>query len=106
MITNAPWVFTGIWAIVKGFLDEKTRKKVIMTGGKTKQELLKYVDADQLAEFLGGTNKSVLRDNTGPWQDFEVVEGDNKGDIVGVRRKADGPDGQVFTPFDLEKLPN
>jgi len=47
-----------------------------------------------------------LRENTGPWQDFEVVEGDNKGDIVGVRRKSEGPDGKVFTPFDLEKLPN
>jgi hypothetical protein len=28
MIVNAPWVFTGIWAVVKTFLDEKTRKKI------------------------------------------------------------------------------
>jgi len=28
MIVNAPWVFQGIWAVVKGFIDEKTRKKI------------------------------------------------------------------------------
>ena len=46
MITNAPWVFTGIWAVVKGFLDEKTRKKIQIVGGSYKKELLKYVDED------------------------------------------------------------
>lgn len=28
MITNAPWVFTGVWAVVKAWIDEKTRKKI------------------------------------------------------------------------------
>ena len=34
------------------------------------------------------------------------MDGHNKGDVVGVRRLADGPDGTVFTPEDYEKLPN
>ena len=46
MIVNAPWVFTGIWAIVKGFLDEKTRKKISLVGGSYKKKLLEYVDED------------------------------------------------------------
>ena len=44
MIVNAPWVFTGVWAVVKAFLDEKTRKKIMLVGGSYKKELLKYVD--------------------------------------------------------------
>jgi hypothetical protein len=27
-IVNAPLLFTGVWAIVKGFLDERTRNKI------------------------------------------------------------------------------
>ena len=45
-------------------------------------------------------------DNLGPWNDFEVVDGYKKGDIVGIRRKSDGPSGKIFTPADLERLPN
>ncbi len=46
MIANAPWVFTGVWAIVKGWIDEKTRKKIQIIGGSYKKELLKDIDAD------------------------------------------------------------
>lgn len=106
MIVNAPWVFTGIWAVVKAFIDEKTRKKIQLIGGSYKKELAKYVEPDQLAEFLGGKNKARLIDNVGPWNDFEIVDGYKKGDIVGIRKKSDGPNGPVFTPTDLESLPN
>lgn len=106
MIVNAPWVFTGIWTIVKGFLDEKTRKKIQIVGGSYKKELLKYVDEDQLAAFLGGKNTANLIDDAGPWNAFEIVDGYKKDDIVGIRKIADGPDGPVFTPKDLETLPN
>lgn len=106
MIVNAPWVFTGIWAVVKAFIDEKTRKKIQIVGGSSKKELAKYVEPDQLAEFLGGKNKARLIDNVGPWSDFDIVDGYKKGDIVGIRKKSDGPDGPVFTPADLEALPN
>lgn len=33
-IVNAPMLFTGVWAVVKGFLDEKTRNKIKILGGK------------------------------------------------------------------------
>jgi len=42
----------------------------------------------------------------GPWNDFEVVDGSKKDDVVGVRLKADGPNGKIFTPKDFEKLNN
>ena len=31
-IVNAPMLFSGIWAVVKGFLDEKTRNKIKILG--------------------------------------------------------------------------
>ena len=31
-IVNAPFFFTGIWTMVKVFLDEKTRKKITILG--------------------------------------------------------------------------
>ena len=27
-IVNAPFLFTGVWAVVKSFLDERTRNKI------------------------------------------------------------------------------
>ena len=42
----------------------------------------------------------------GPWNDFEVVDGSQPGQKVGVRRKADGPNARIFTPQDFEKLNN
>lgn len=53
-IVNAPLLFSGVWAIVKGFLDEKTRKKIIIKGGSYQKDLLELVDAENLPDFLGG----------------------------------------------------
>ena len=33
-MVNAPMIFTGVWAVCKGFLDEKTRNKIKIFGGK------------------------------------------------------------------------
>lgn len=46
MIVNSPWVFTGVWAMIKGWLDEKTRKKIQIVGGGYTKELLKFVDKE------------------------------------------------------------
>ena len=46
MIINAGMVFTGVWAIVKVWLDEKTRAKVQVVGTNYKEKLLEYIDED------------------------------------------------------------
>lgn len=46
MVVNSPWAFTGVWAIVKNFVDEKTREKINIVGGGYKEKLLELVDAD------------------------------------------------------------
>lgn len=105
-IINAPMLFTGCWAIVKGFLDEKTREKISIIGSGFLTKILEVVDKEELISFLGGSKEANLEDDSGPWNDFVIVDGYKKGDIVGIRRKSDGPDGPIFTPQDLEKLPN
>jgi len=55
---------------------------------------------------LGGANITPLERDIGPWNDFEVVDGSNKDDIVGIRRISDGPNGIIFTVQDMEALPN
>lgn len=56
-IVNTPMLFTGVWAIVKGFLDQKTRDKIKICGHKYQKEILEVVHPDNLPDFLGGTCK-------------------------------------------------
>ncbi len=39
-VVNAPLLFSFLWAIVKGFLDERTRSKVRIVGAGWQQVLL------------------------------------------------------------------
>ena len=43
-ILNAPMLFTGVWAIVKMWIDDKTKEKIHILGSNYKKELLKYID--------------------------------------------------------------
>ena len=42
-IINAPMLFSGIWAMIKVWLDEKTKNKITILGSSYKEELLKFV---------------------------------------------------------------
>lgn len=46
LICNAPWAFTAVWKIVSGWLDEKTRKKIMLVGKDYKKKLAEFVDDD------------------------------------------------------------
>lgn len=43
-IINAPMLFSGIWSMIKIWLDEKTKAKITIIGSGYKEELLKYVN--------------------------------------------------------------
>jgi len=53
-IINAPMLFSGVWAIVKPWLDEKTKAKIKILGSGYKKTLLEYIDEENLPDFLGG----------------------------------------------------
>lgn len=39
-VVNAPFLFYGAWAVMKGFLDERTANKIKILGGTFTKELL------------------------------------------------------------------
>ena len=89
-VVNAPYLFSGVWAMVKGFLDERTRNKIQIIGGGFEKTLLQYIDSNQLPSFLGGTCTCAelggcMNSNVGPWNDFELVL------PKGIRRKGAQP---------------
>ena len=107
LILNAPWSFTACWSVIKGYLGEATIKKIDVLGSKQSyKELSNLMNDDQIPTWLGGQNDKCLSTDPGPWHDYEIVDGHKRGDIVGIRKKSDGPNGKVFTPCDMEALPN
>jgi hypothetical protein len=71
-IVNTPFFFHGAWQLIKGFLDEKTRKKVHLLGSNYKKELLQCVDENDLPDFLGGKLTEAeygpnMINEQGPW---------------------------------------
>lgn len=41
---------------------------------------------------MGGKNTNGFMDDSGPWKEYEIVDGSEPDDIVGIRRK-DDPNG-------------
>ena len=56
VIFNAPFVFRGVWAIIKPWLDKTTTDRVIFVSDKA--QLLEFIDAEILIEAHGGTRKA------------------------------------------------
>eukprot|EP01017_Pseudomicrothorax_dubius_P025728 TRINITY_DN2810_c0_g1_i2.p1 TRINITY_DN2810_c0_g1~~TRINITY_DN2810_c0_g1_i2.p1 ORF type:complete len:183 (-),score=47.57 TRINITY_DN2810_c0_g1_i2:606-1154(-) len=42
-IINSPMLFSGIWAVIRPWLDEKTRNKITIVGSKYDQQVLELV---------------------------------------------------------------
>ena len=92
-IVNAPMLFSGIWAVVKGFLDEKTRGKIKIIGTNFLPTLEQFMDREQIPDFLGGGSPcsgEVLLASHGPWDDFEIHG-------TGIRRKGAATTEEVKT---------
>lgn len=80
-IVNAPMLFSGIWAVVKGFLDEKTRNKIKIIGANFLPTLEEYWDINDIPTFMGGRCEVTdLSASHGPWDDYEIHG-------TGIRRK-------------------
>lgn len=52
IIHKAPWVFQGVWSVVKGWLDPVVASKVHFT--KTTEELEQYIHRSHILKELGG----------------------------------------------------
>lgn len=54
LVFNVGFVFKGIWALVRPFLDIKSQSCTFMI--KDKAQILEFIAEDQLADFVGGAN--------------------------------------------------
>jgi len=52
LVHQAPWVFQGIWSVIKGWLDPVVASKVRFT--KNAQDLSQFIDAKHIPKDLGG----------------------------------------------------
>lgn len=71
-LINAPWGFSGVWSVVKSFLDPVTVQKIHILGGSYQGELLAQVPAENLPKQFGGTcecDGGCELSDDGPWQD-------------------------------------
>ncbi|KAI9373711.1 CRAL-TRIO domain-containing protein [Aspergillus egyptiacus] len=73
-LINAPWGFSTVFNVVKGFLDPVTVEKIHVLGSGYKTELLKQVPAENLPKEFGGTCEcegGCEYSDMGPWQEPE-----------------------------------
>jgi CRAL/TRIO domain/CRAL/TRIO, N-terminal domain len=55
VIINSPTLFTAIWVVIKGMLDDATVAKISILGSNYQKELLALVDKENLPATLGGS---------------------------------------------------
>lgn len=71
-LINAPWGFSSVFGIIKGFLDPVTVQKIHVLGSGYHAELEKQVAKENLPKIFGGTcecAKGCSLSDEGPWQD-------------------------------------
>ncbi|KAL9085978.1 MAG: hypothetical protein Q9165_007340 [Trypethelium subeluteriae] len=73
-LINAPWGFSSVFSVVKGFLDPVTVNKIHVVGSTYQSELLSQVPKENLPVEFGGTchcEGGCMLSDAGPWQDPE-----------------------------------
>lgn len=71
-LINAPWGFSTVFGVVKGWLDPVTVEKIHVLGGSYQKELLAQVPAENLPKMFGGSCACAggcQFSDEGPWTD-------------------------------------
>lgn len=102
-IINAPWGFSSVFNVVKGFLDPVTVNKIHVLGATYQKELLAQVPKENLPKAFGGTCEcpgGCEYSDAGPWQESEWVrepkwakkaQGEETGAVGATETKTDVP---------------
>lgn len=89
-IINAPWGFSSVFSVFKGWLDPVTLSKIHVLGSGYQTELLGQVPKENLPRQFGGTCEcqgNCQSSDAGPWQDPEWAK-PAKGEARSVGKKA------------------
>jgi hypothetical protein len=73
-VINAPWGFSGVFSVVKKFLDPVTSAKIHVLGSGYEKELLAQIPAENLPKQYGGKCEcqgGCALSDAGPWWDKE-----------------------------------
>lgn len=84
-VINAPWGFSTIWSVIKGWLDPVTQEKIKILGSNYQKELLEAIDADALPSDIGGTCKckeGCSLSDAGPWKEHNLTDDAAKEDVI------------------------
>jgi hypothetical protein len=75
-VINAPWGFSGVWSVIKGWIDPVTVSKIHILGGSYQKELFDQIPAENLPKNFGGScncEGGCMFSDMGPWQEKEWV---------------------------------
>lgn len=104
-VINAPWGFSTVFNVVKGFLDPVTVQKIHVLGSGYEQELLAQVPAENLPKQFGGKCEcegGCPFSDMGPWQESEwakppkwsLKKNEGSGGDENVNPAASAPSGE------------
>lgn len=73
-LINAPWGFSTVFSVVKGFLDPVTVQKIHVLGAGYYPQLESQIPKENLPKAFGGScecDKGCALSDAGPWQDAQ-----------------------------------
>jgi hypothetical protein len=76
-IINAPYLFSGVWSVIKPWLDPATAAKINILGYDYKEVLSKQIPVENLPVEMGGTCRcegGCQLSDAGPWKHVEQRE--------------------------------
>lgn len=76
-IINAPYIFTTVWTVIKGWLDPVTREKIQILGSNFLGELSKQIPMENIPSIVGGLCNcpgGCQMSDAGPWNTPEGEE--------------------------------
>ncbi|KAI3336355.1 phosphatidylinositol transfer protein [Xylariaceae sp. AK1471] len=86
LIHNAPWIFSGIWKIIRGLLDPVVAAKVDFT--RSLDDLEKYIPRENIISSLGGTdNWGYEYHEPSEDEDVTIAQADVREKILVERRE-------------------
>ena len=110
-LINAPWGFSGVWSVVKGFLDPVTVNKIHILGGGYHSELLGQIPSENLPKQFGGTcecSGGCEFSDMGPWQEKQWAkppkwETQKAGGGVKTQGETQAPPAYEQQPLNMDK---
>jgi len=100
-IINAPWAFTAVWTMIKGWLDEVTVNKIDIIGTAYRDKLLAQIPAENLPKEFGGLCECVggcSLSDAGPWQDSQQEEAREEAQEEEEKKTEASVDGEATAP--------